>query len=66
MGAIQIFYQIFPDRFANGNPEINLVNNEYYLAGTEKPAIARACMKVLQPMIKKAVMNFLMAIYKDS
>ena len=38
----QIFYQIFPDRFANGNPDLNVVDNEYHLAGNAKPAVTRA------------------------
>ena len=38
----QVFYQIFPDRFANGNPDINVVDGEYGLAGTEEPVVAKA------------------------
>lgn len=38
----QIFYQIFPDRFANGNPEISVKTNEYTLKGEHKPTLAKA------------------------
>ncbi len=34
-----VFYQIFPDRFADGDPESNVVSNEYTLYG--KPVIAQ-------------------------
>ena len=33
-----VFYQIFPDRFCNGNPEINIKNDEYEYRG-KKTAI---------------------------
>ncbi len=34
-----VFYQIFPDRFADGDPQSNVVSGEYSLYG--KPVIAR-------------------------
>ncbi len=37
----QVFYQIFPDRFANGNPEISVKTGEYCLHGDEKNTIAK-------------------------
>ncbi len=37
----QIFYQIFPDRFANGNPDISVKTNEYYLHGSEQPTVEK-------------------------
>ncbi|WP_299015213.1 maltodextrin glucosidase [uncultured Photobacterium sp.] len=37
----QIFYQIFPDRFANGDPSISVQTNEYCLKGDERPTIAK-------------------------
>lgn len=37
----QIFYQIFPDRFANGNPSISVKDGEYCLQGNEKPTLAK-------------------------
>ena len=38
----QIFYQIFPDRFNNGDPAISVVDNEYCLQGDQRPTIAKA------------------------
>ena len=32
----QVFYQIFPDRFANGKPEISVQDGEYSLLGAKK------------------------------
>ncbi len=37
----QVFYQIFPDRFANANPAISVTSNEYCLLGEEKPTVAK-------------------------
>ncbi|MBY5945899.1 maltodextrin glucosidase [Photobacterium rosenbergii] len=37
----QVFYQIFPDRFNNGDPSISVEDNEYCLNGDEKPTIAK-------------------------
>lgn len=37
----QVFYQIFPDRFCNGNPEISVQSNEYAVSGGTKPVIAK-------------------------
>lgn len=37
----QVFYQIFPDRFNNGDPAISVVDNEYCLKGDERPTIAK-------------------------
>ena len=31
----QVFYQIFPDRFADGNPEISVQSGEYCLRGAK-------------------------------
>ncbi|PSW21563.1 maltodextrin glucosidase [Photobacterium sanctipauli] len=36
----QVFYQIFPDRFCNSDPSLNVKSNEYYLQGTKRPTIA--------------------------
>ncbi|EKO3636928.1 maltodextrin glucosidase [Vibrio metschnikovii] len=38
----QVFYQIFPDRFANGKPEISVKSGEYSVSGGSKPVIAKA------------------------
>ena len=37
----QVFYQIFPDRFANGDPSISVNSDEYCLQGNKRPAIAK-------------------------
>ncbi|KEI69719.1 maltodextrin glucosidase [Endozoicomonas elysicola] len=37
----QIFYQIFPDRFANGNPDVSVQSGEYCLFGDQKPTVAK-------------------------
>lgn len=37
----QVFYQIFPDRFCNGNPEISVRTGEYTLSGGCKQAVAK-------------------------
>lgn len=37
----QVFYQIFPDRFANGDPSISVQSDEYCLKGNERPTIAK-------------------------
>ena len=37
----QVFYQIFPDRFANGDPSISVNSGEYCLLGKERPTIAK-------------------------
>ncbi|MGF1686980.1 maltodextrin glucosidase [Photobacterium japonica] len=36
----QVFYQIFPDRFHNGDPSISVKTDEYCLRGDERPTIA--------------------------
>ncbi|MGF1727704.1 maltodextrin glucosidase [Photobacterium nomapromontoriensis] len=36
----QVFYQIFPDRFNNGDTTISVSNGEYCLSGDERPTIA--------------------------
>ncbi|UXI02853.1 maltodextrin glucosidase [Photobacterium sp. TY1-4] len=38
----QVFYQIFPDRFANGDPSISVRSDEYCLRGDERPTVAKA------------------------
>ena len=38
----QVFYQIFPDRFCNGNPEISVKSNQYNLRGDHSPTVAKA------------------------
>lgn len=38
----QVFYQIFPDRFANGDPSISVQSGEYCLQGDKRPTIAKA------------------------
>ena len=37
----QVFYQIFPDRFANGDPKISVTDDEYCLQGDQRPTIAK-------------------------
>ncbi|MCZ4371000.1 maltodextrin glucosidase [Vibrio diazotrophicus] len=37
----QIFYQIFPDRFCNGNPDISVKTNEYSVRGGKRNVIAK-------------------------
>ncbi|MDR9827339.1 maltodextrin glucosidase [Vibrio sp. FNV 38] len=37
----QVFYQIFPDRFANGKPAISTQNDEYKIADTSKTVVAK-------------------------
>ncbi|MCG3743669.1 maltodextrin glucosidase [Vibrio cincinnatiensis] len=37
----QVFYQIFPDRFANGDPDISVKNGEYALNGGKKPVTVK-------------------------
>ncbi|MGR5251804.1 maltodextrin glucosidase [Vibrio astriarenae] len=37
----QIFYQVFPDRFANGKPEINTQTGEYQIADASKTVVAK-------------------------
>ncbi len=37
----QVFYQIFPDRFCNGNPEISVKSGEYALKNGECPVVAK-------------------------
>ncbi|EPQ9916290.1 maltodextrin glucosidase [Vibrio vulnificus] len=37
----QIFYQIFPDRFCNGNPEISVKNGEYSVKNGARPVVAK-------------------------
>lgn len=38
----QVFYQIFPDRFCNGNPDISVKDGEYLVSGGTKPVTAKA------------------------
>ncbi|WP_428468102.1 maltodextrin glucosidase [Photobacterium minamisatsumaniensis] len=38
----QIFYQIFPDRFCNGDSSLSVKTNEYCLNGNERPTLAKA------------------------
>lgn len=37
----QIFYQIFPDRFCNGKPEISVKEGEYFVRGGTQPVVAK-------------------------
>ncbi|KLV07306.1 maltodextrin glucosidase [Photobacterium aquae] len=37
----QVFYQIFPDRFNNGDPNISVTSDEYCLRGDTRPTIAK-------------------------
>ncbi|MDC5842066.1 maltodextrin glucosidase [Vibrio europaeus] len=37
----QVFYQIFPDRFCNGNPEISVKEGEYFVSGGTKPVVTK-------------------------
>ena len=37
----QVFYQIFPDRFCNGDPSISVQNGEYQYGGGTHPVIAK-------------------------
>ncbi|UPQ89580.1 maltodextrin glucosidase [Vibrio sinaloensis] len=37
----QVFYQIFPDRFCNGKPEISTQDNEYQVADERKTIVAK-------------------------
>lgn len=37
----QVFYQIFPDRFCNGDPTISVQDQEYCLRGDQLPVIAK-------------------------
>lgn len=37
----QIFYQIFPERFCNGNPDISVKNGEYQIRGGTLDVMAR-------------------------
>lgn len=36
----QVFYQVFPDRFCNGNPDIGVQSGEYAIQDGKVPAIA--------------------------
>ncbi|MCG7587035.1 alpha amylase N-terminal ig-like domain-containing protein, partial [Photobacterium sp. OFAV2-7] len=45
----QVFYQIFPDRFANGDPTISVKSDEYYLKGEERPTIAKEWGEPVSP-----------------
>ncbi|MGV7959604.1 maltodextrin glucosidase [Photorhabdus tasmaniensis] len=40
--ADQVVYQIFPDRFANGNPDISVRQGEYNLYGDDKRVVVKA------------------------
>jgi alpha-glucosidase len=37
----QVFYQIFPERFCNGNPEISVRSGEYQIRGGKVDVVAR-------------------------
>ncbi len=37
----QVFYQIFPDRFSNGKPELSVKNGEYFVRGGTQPVVAK-------------------------
>ncbi|MEX0335071.1 maltodextrin glucosidase [Vibrio tubiashii] len=37
----QVFYQIFPDRFCNGKPEISVKEGEYLVSGGTKPVVTK-------------------------
>ncbi|QIA65950.1 maltodextrin glucosidase [Vibrio astriarenae] len=37
----QVFYQVFPDRFANGKPEISTQSDEYKIADESKTVVAK-------------------------
>ncbi|AMO55014.1 maltodextrin glucosidase [Endozoicomonas montiporae] len=37
----QVFYQIFPDRFNNGDPSISVRAGEYCLKGSERPTVVK-------------------------
>lgn len=37
----QVFYQIFPDRFCNGKPEISVTDGEYKVSGGTKPVVTK-------------------------
>lgn len=54
----QIFYQIFPDRFANGNPEISVTSGEYFLHGELKPALAKTWDEAVSPHGKTGASEF--------
>ncbi|MGT0150491.1 hypothetical protein ACT691_18025 [Vibrio metschnikovii] len=45
LGLVDRFYQIFPDRFANGKTEISVKSGEYSVSGGSKPVIAKAWEK---------------------
>ena len=45
----QVFYQIFPDRFANGDPTISVKTDEYCLKGNERPTIAKEWGEPVSP-----------------
>ncbi len=45
----QIFYQVFPDRFANGDPTISVQTDEYCLKGDERPTIAKEWGEPVSP-----------------
>ncbi|WP_409421244.1 maltodextrin glucosidase [Pseudaeromonas sp. ZJS20] len=38
----QVFYQIFPDRFCNGDPSISVTDDEYQYGDGQHPVIAKA------------------------
>ncbi|MBG0758973.1 maltodextrin glucosidase [Vibrio cidicii] len=38
----QVFYQIFPDRFCNGNPDISVKDGEYTVKNGTRPVVAKA------------------------
>ncbi|WP_428772635.1 maltodextrin glucosidase [Vibrio sp.] len=37
----QVFYQIFPDRFCNGKPDISVTSGEYLVSGGRKSVVAK-------------------------
>lgn len=50
----QIFYQIFPDRFCNGNPEISVRSGEYSVKNGTRPVVAKSGE---QPLTKTMAMG---------
>lgn len=45
----QVFYQIFPDRFRNGKPEISVKDGEYRVSGGRKAVIAKQWGHAVDP-----------------
>ena len=55
-GRDSVFYQIFPDRFADGDPSNNVRNDEYSCYG--KPVVARSWGEVPRPLREAGAMEF--------